>query len=274
MDELSGILLGDCGESSYVVLLLLATLANKQKCGDTILRSEIVLDAADRLEETHTSSNHKPRNRALALIGIIGRQSDEAKEVICCTPGLLHVMLDIIINESELQFTKDATVRVLCILNSSPRQALRLLRIDATPLPSSSFCPTTHEREVGGEEEGGRRLDRALGRCVLSLATLLPRASTEALRRSSALDLVWHLWKSIRAAYAQQPPAAQTASPSPHLVLQLIRNVFPRTLEALVAVSQAHDLSADVHKRILLLSALLSHSTGVLYCCYYLFCGV
>jgi hypothetical protein len=32
----------------------------------------------------------------------------------------------------------------------------------------------------------------------------------------------------------------------------------------LVAASQAHDLSADVHKRILLLSALLSQSTGVL----------
>ena len=125
------------------------------------------------------------------------------------------------------------------------------------------------------EEEGGRRLDRDLGRCVLSLATLLHRASTEVLPRSSALDLVWHLWKSIRAAYAHQPPpAAQTASPSRHLVLQLIRNLFPRTLEALVAASQAHDLSADVHKRILLLSALLSHSTGVLYCCYYLFCGV
>ncbi len=159
-------------------------------------------------------------------------------------------------------------------LSSSPRQALRLLRIDATPLPSSSFFPTTHEREVVGKEQGSRRLDRALGRCVLSLATLLPRASTEALRRPSALDLVWHLWKSIRAAYAHQPLPAETGSPSPHLVLQLIRHVFPRTLVALVAASQAHDLSADVHKRILLLSALPSLSTGVLYCCYYFLSGV
>ena len=196
MDELSGILLGDCGESSDVVLLLLATLANKQKCGDTILRSGIVLDAAERLEETTTSSNHKPRNRALALIGIIGRQSDEAKEVICCTPGLLQMMLDIIINESELQFTKDATVRVLCILSSSPRQALRLLRIDATPLPSSSCFPTTHEREVVGLQQtclqGREPPARTVPRRVLSCPLALTVQAWDSVWEWSVWDGQWH----------------------------------------------------------------------------------
>ena len=73
---------------------------------DAIFGAGIMREVAEMLAAAPTASTLHARKRALALIGDLGAQSDEAKRCICGTEGLLDALLEIIQSDIEQQFTK------------------------------------------------------------------------------------------------------------------------------------------------------------------------
>ena len=192
------ILLGNCGESSDIALLLVAKLCGQQTSRKVLLQAGVLADSVERLKEPPKANNLEPRKRAIAVIGDMGAQSDEAKEIICSTEGLLEVLLKIIASDVEQQFTKESAISALCILCSSPSQAFRL------------FCP----KPVGWRDQHpehqdlanahgalyAEELDVLLANIIASPPTLLegsPRL------RLSALDIVAHVWHGVEAEFSQ-----------------------------------------------------------------------
>ena len=199
------ILLGNCGESSEVALLLVAKLCGQQTSRKVLLEAGVLTDSVERLKEAPKAGNLEPRKRAIAVIGDMGAQSDEAKEIICSTEGLLEVLLKIIASDVEQQFTKESAISALCILCSSPAQAFRLL----CPKPAGWRDQHPEHQDVANAPEAlyAEELDVLLANIIASPPTLLegsPRL------RLSALDIVAHVWHGVEAEFSQHSdrPAA------------------------------------------------------------------
>ena len=150
VEQLTAIMLGDCGESSRLALQFLAKLSSHPVPRKAIIRASLLVDIEEMLRAPPLPNSIEARKRALAFLGDLGAVADDARNAICNTPGLLDAVVAIAEHDVEPMFTRE-------------------IALDAV---SSSVCDDLLRHLMMRQPAVGRRLDELCAQIIAANASM------------------------------------------------------------------------------------------------------